>query len=186
MGWTSYHVDGNIDKKAECRKNIGELYPVLKDTMRGNTYYAAVKNENPDSEHYGDVFGLVIKTSVDNKEYFNFAYKMIEDNMGPCEAECPKAILDLLTPTDSKWANEWRDRCYKNLEHTKNRASFNSLPIGTKVQLTDSSGRIHILVKEPPCFQFKTWYWYDETFNGYVKKKYVTADNCKILDSIPA
>ena len=181
MGWTSYHVSGKIDKREECRKNIGDSFPVLKDAMRGNTYYAAVKNGNPDSEHYGEVFGLVIKTSVDNKDYFNFAYKMIEDNMGPCEVDCPKAILDLLTPTDNKCANDWRERCYNNIEQKKADASFNSLPIGTKVRFIDYEGRVHILVKEPPCFQFKTWYWYDETFHGYVKKKYINIRSCKIL-----
>jgi hypothetical protein len=31
--------------------------------------------------------------------------------MGPCEAECPAAILDLLTPTDNAHATEWRKRC---------------------------------------------------------------------------
>lgn len=31
--------------------------------------------------------------------------------MGPCEAECPVAILDLLTPTDAEYAVAWRERC---------------------------------------------------------------------------
>jgi hypothetical protein len=39
---------------------------------------------------------------------------MTED-MGPCEAECPKQIIDLLTPTESSIANEWRERCRKSL-----------------------------------------------------------------------
>ncbi len=36
--------------------------------------------------------------------------------MGPCEAECPARILDLLTPTDKEYALDWRKRCRANLE----------------------------------------------------------------------
>ena len=35
--------------------------------------------------------------------------------MGPCEDGCPAQILDLLTPTDSKFAQDWRERCRANL-----------------------------------------------------------------------
>ena len=36
--------------------------------------------------------------------------------MGPCEAECPARILNLLTPTTSGYANEWRKRCRERAE----------------------------------------------------------------------
>jgi len=36
--------------------------------------------------------------------------------MGPCECDCPDAILDLLSPTDHdhQYAEEWRARCRDN------------------------------------------------------------------------
>ncbi len=34
--------------------------------------------------------------------------------MGPCEADCPQSILDLLTPTDRPYAVKWRARCREN------------------------------------------------------------------------
>src|SRR3546814_8342346 len=37
--------------------------------------------------------------------------------MGPCEADCPAAILDLLSPTEHEYALEWRARCRANLAH---------------------------------------------------------------------
>src|SRR3546814_18607482 len=40
----------------------------------------------------------------------------MEESMGPCEADCPARILDLLTPTDKEYAREWRTRCRANLE----------------------------------------------------------------------
>ena len=35
----------------------------------------------------------------------------LTEHMGPCEAECPAVILDLLTPTDTEYAITWRERC---------------------------------------------------------------------------
>ena len=181
MGWTSYHVNGKIDRKAECRANIGADFPVIKDAMVGSTYYAAILNNNENSEHRGEIFAVVIKTSVDRNDYYNFSYKINEDNEGPVDRECPVAILNLLTPTESKWANEWRDECRVNASKKKANKMFSDLPIGAKVRLIDNRGREHILVKEPPCWQFKTWYWYDETFGGYCPKKYVTIDRCTVI-----
>ena len=39
--------------------------------------------------------------------------------MGPCESECPAAILDELTETDSEYAVDWRARCRANLVRRK-------------------------------------------------------------------
>ena len=44
-----------------------------------------------------------------------FGYKGMDESMGPCEADCPAPILDLLTATDRPHAVEWRARCRANL-----------------------------------------------------------------------
>src|SRR3546814_16422316 len=41
------------------------------------------------------------------------------ETMGPCESDCPAAILDELTETDSTYASEWRSRCRANLFRRK-------------------------------------------------------------------
>ncbi|EZP65197.1 hypothetical protein BV96_04718 [Sphingomonas paucimobilis] len=41
----------------------------------------------------------------------------LSENMGPCEADCPAAILDLLSPTEHEYALDWRARCRANLAH---------------------------------------------------------------------
>ena len=46
-----------------------------------------------------------------DREGYIFGYKDMSEDMGPCEAECPVAILDLLTPTDREYALNWRRRC---------------------------------------------------------------------------
>lgn len=35
----------------------------------------------------------------------------MDETVGPRIDNCPEHILDLLTPTDQEWANEWRQRC---------------------------------------------------------------------------
>ena len=42
----------------------------------------------------------------------------------------------MLTPTDSKWANNWRIKCRERLEKKKNPNALNNLPIGTIIQVT--------------------------------------------------
>lgn len=159
MGWTSYHAEhyknGKIDRKAECDAyfldglNRG-YYDVLKSAMVGSTYYAAVKplkksggkDENgnyiyvdiPEEEQY--VFAAVFLTSTNMKDYFNFSYKNMCETSGPYRRECPKGILDLLTQTDSEYANEWRKACYENLTKKNNPNALNKLPLGSVIQFT--------------------------------------------------
>lgn len=43
----------------------------------------------------------------------------MDESMGPYEDNCPKRILELLTPTDNKNANDWRERCWKKINSKK-------------------------------------------------------------------
>lgn len=114
MGWTEYHAtyykNGKVDRKAECDNLWAKECKVLKSAMKGKIYYCAL--QTPD----GDVIGQVVITSGTNRRdpYFNFGYKAMSETCGPCYYDCPKSILDLLTPTDSEWANKWRQKCYAN------------------------------------------------------------------------
>jgi hypothetical protein len=76
-------------------------------------FYAAVKGSQatgPDT-----VWCLVVLMHW-QRGHYNFTYKDMDDTMGPSEDECPARILDLLTPTDSDWSNQWRARCRDNAE----------------------------------------------------------------------
>lgn len=159
MGWTSYRAThykkGQVDRKAECDAYFMEglnrgYFDVLKSSMVGAVYYAAVKplkkyggeDENGNkilidiSTNEQQVFGVVFLTSTDRKDYFNFSYKDIDESSGPCYYDCPKGILDLLTPTDSEWANNWRAKCREQLEKKKNPNSLSKLPVETIIQVT--------------------------------------------------
>lgn len=159
MGWTSYHAthykNGKIDRRAECDAYFMEglnrgHYDVLKSAMVGSTYYAAVqglrrylgKDENgtyiyePIPENKRITFGVVFKTSTDMKDYYNFSYKDMDETCGPYERDCPKGILDLLSPTDNEFANEWRKACYANIAKKKNPNSPSKLPVGSVIKVT--------------------------------------------------
>lgn len=158
MGWTSYHAthykNGKVDRKAECDAYFMEglnrgNYDILKSSMVGKVYYAAVKPlKKYDKDNDGnqiivdipineqEVIGVVFLTSTDSKDYYNFSYKEMDETVGPCYYDCPKGILDLLTPTNSKWANNWRNKCREQLEKKKNLNSLNKLPEGTVIQVT--------------------------------------------------
>lgn len=155
MGWTSYHAtyykNGKIDRKAECDKlynsdavswnedhKVVGKYEVLKSSMIGTIYYAAVKRTifaTKDKPEDIKIFGTVCLTSTDSKDYYNFAYKDMDETCGPYKYDCPKAILDLLSPTDSEYANEWRKKCYENLAKKKNPNGFNKLPVDTVIKV---------------------------------------------------
>ena len=163
MGWTSYHAEhyknGKIDRKAECDAYFLEglnrgYFDVLKSSMVGSTYYAAVKplkkyggkDENGNDIHLDipseeqRVFAVVFLTSTSRKDYFNFSYKDMSEDMGPYQFDCPKGILDLLSPTTNENAIEWRKVCYQNHEEKKksksDENSLNKLPVGSVIKVT--------------------------------------------------
>ena len=134
MGWTSYHAthykNGKVDRKAEIDAmwNNDPNFEVVKSSMVGSTYYGAIKRD-------ATVFGVVFLTSTDMKDYFNFSYKDMDETCGPYQHDCPKGILDLLTPTASELANEWRKNCYAKHMEKKNPNTLNNLPIGTVIEV---------------------------------------------------
>lgn len=143
MGWTEYHAscykNGKVDRKAEMDaifnwEDEARKCEVLKSSMVGSTYYAAVRSFNK-TNGYDYVGAVVCLTSTNNKDYFNFAYKDMDETMCPYQYNCPKGILDLLPPTENEYALEWRKQCYANLEAKKNPNNFNKLPVGTIIKV---------------------------------------------------
>lgn len=158
MGWTSYHAthykNGRVDRKAECDAYFMEglnkgYYDILKSSMKGSVYYAAVKPLKKYSEDINgnkiivdipletqQVFGIVFLTQVDTKDYYNFSYKDMDETMGPCYYDCPKSILDLLSPTNNEYANNWRAKCREQIAKKTNPNSLNKLPFNSIIQVT--------------------------------------------------
>ena len=143
MGWTEYHAscykNGKVDRKAEMDnmfnwEDENRKCEVLKSSMVGSTYYAAVKSLNK-TNGYECVWAAICLTNTNMREYFNFAYKDMDETCGPYKHDCPKGILDLLSPTENEYALEWRKQCYENLAKKKNPNGFNKLPVGTIIKV---------------------------------------------------
>lgn len=189
MGWTSYHAtcykNGKVDRKQECDNYFeGGLnrgyYKVLKSIMKGSTYYAAVqmmmrreKKENGEfvdiPVENGIVFAAVFLTQVDNKSYYNFSYKDMDETCGPCYYECPESILALLSDTDSAYAKKWREQCHKM-------NALKKLPVGTIIEFKRGEDKTVRLYRHPAAFQFKRPFWFNPEENTYFKENQISLD----------
>ena len=185
MGWTwtcvpTQYKNGRvfIDRKAECDSIYtwsGEntKMEVIKSAMVGAIYYAAVKVTR---DKHNQIFGAVCITSTNLKEYYNFGYKDMDETCGPYHCDCPKGILDLLTPTDSEYANEWRKTCYENLERKKEKNSLSKLPVGSEIKYTKYDGSEVIIFKHDAAYQFKRPFWMLKDRSGYISQKHIPSN----------
>lgn len=194
MGWTSYHArfykrNGAVDRKAECDSLFDkETCRVVKSAMVGTVYYAAIENlkrykeqedgtliaeDIPESER--KIWGEVILTSTNARDYFNFSYKSMSEDMGPRETNCPASILSLLSETDSEWALDWRKACRESIRKKKNPNSLGNLPIGTVIRFSWQGNPIE-LIKHPAAYQFKRPFWYCEKSGKYLPNKKIPSN----------
>ncbi len=122
MGWLYMsYMDGFSTPKAYLDNqftfsNDQGNSKVLKSSMVGKTYYAAVEQilHLDDGDKKRDVFALICLTNhtpSGGRDGLVFGYKDMTERMGPVEAQCPVSILDLLMPTTSEYALEWREKC---------------------------------------------------------------------------
>lgn len=184
MGWTfqnatRYKKNGEVDRKAE----VDDLYAfedenvkvsVLKSRMVGSTYYGAIKvEENGETT----VHGSVVLTSSD-KPSFNFGYKAMSETSGPFSYDCPKSILDLLSPTTNENALEWRRACREKLAKPK----LCDLPVGSVVEY-ELNGRTFRLTKMAPAYQFKRTWWYRAETGTYVPSRRIP-EGWKLVDRV--
>lgn len=198
MGWTSFNAEfykrnGQIDRKKEMDKRYEQEehdgsdfkggichYPqfkVLKSAMIGRIYYAAVEITNS-KENTREVFGAVAITCTNMKDYYNFSYKDMEETMEPYYYDCPKGILDLLTPTDNENANTWRKKCRNKLKLKKERKTISTLPVGSIIKFKRYNGEIVELIKHEPAYQYSRSFWFDGTYHWKTKN---IPDNFEII-----
>lgn len=102
------YLDAQVTYDRE-RFSLKKLRSTLIDTR---VYYAAVeRTDHVDKTR--QVFAVVCLVDYNPRDAqgYIFGYKDMDETMGPYETGCPEDILDLLTPIDSAYANEWRARC---------------------------------------------------------------------------
>ncbi len=127
MGWTVTHKtpgtsvraffedefhsdwpDGRIGRVIDCAAFLHEAYVAFEVTY-------------PDGRRK-EVSAIVCLLKQGQSAYYNnFGYKDMSEDMGPIASNCPERILNLLTPTDNKYALSWRKRCRDNIERRRGR-----------------------------------------------------------------
>ena len=98
---------------------------VLRSSLvKMRVYYAAVEHVLAPTGTR-EVWGAVCLVAYNprDRDGYIFGYKDMSENCGPCECDCPVPILDLLTPTDHAYAQEWRARCRDNAAASRARSS---------------------------------------------------------------
>jgi len=117
MGWTFTNKNQGVSVREFFEKEFnGKQGCVIDCAVKGyRTAYLAYECLNEDGTRKS-VIGIVCLLGYKPHDYYNFGYKDMSEEMGPCESECPERILKLLTPTTYEWAQQWRDRCWENIK----------------------------------------------------------------------
>lgn len=147
MGWTFYHLD--YPNKIEEVRNLYTWQEddrgaeVLDVAANGNIVYAAVHYWNH-ATNEDEIHAAVVKTATVSRDYFNFGYKDMSESMNPYYYDCPKRILDLLTPTTNEYALEWRRKCAEKRERTN---ALNRMKEGARISCCDKTLRLVCIKK---------------------------------------
>ena len=128
MGWT-YTNKGSQTTKEFFEKEFnydkdGRSGKILRFSATWTTAYMAYECKVPvmgELPARTDVIGIVclIRHVPNASDGFTFGYKDMTEDMGPNESKCPKTILELLTPTTSEYANNWRKACWDRINKRK-------------------------------------------------------------------
>lgn len=148
MGWTSvtaknYYKNGTVNRKAECDEHFKKYpddYEVIRSTLYGSYYYAAIRMLRQETQ---PVVGVVALTKAKTTAKYNFCFKLISEDMEPADTRCPDVILNLLSETDSVSANRWREACR---EYNRKKRILDEYHMGTRIVIT-YEGKTYILTK---------------------------------------
>lgn len=131
MGWDYGPKPANVKDYMDSLYNWeseSKKYRVLKSAIVSmHEYYAAVEIVEKGTGKR-EVVAIVALLHIDSKE---LGKKTMDETCGPYSYNCPESILNLLTETNSEWAQEWRAKCRKQIA---NRKKVFSLKAGTVIK----------------------------------------------------
>jgi hypothetical protein len=142
MGWLFMHSMGAhrtprdyLDAQFACSTSEMTRKILRSAVVKMRTYYAALEITRTEQPREVVAIICLIRYSPRVRSGYVFGYKDMTETMGPSEAECPVAILDLLTPTTDEIANEWRERCRR---FASKRANSPKLRNGDRITFPDA------------------------------------------------
>ena len=95
-------------------------------------------------------FAAVFLTS---REAGKWGYKDMDETMGPNEAQAPIKLIDLLSPTTSQWARDWRQSCRDNAAlASRTLKPGDVIRLSEPLRFTDGSERqtFHVSIERYP------------------------------------
>jgi hypothetical protein len=139
MGWMSFQMNQPVKKWFKSIWDDNDVTVLDIAVVKRNTLYAAIRNEKT-----SQVFCAVYLLRWSRERGYNFSYKPMTEFVGPGESECPKRILNLLSPLNDEndsngWAKEWRKRCWDNI-HNREKMCTGNYVLKTKEPVKFTSG----------------------------------------------
>ncbi len=137
MGWSSLYKPKHETTREWVKSNYSsEDYEVIDVAAKLTEVYAAVKNKKTQ-----EVFALILLVHH-SRGYHNFSYKSMDEFCGPGATNCPKRILELLTPLTKEndpngWAEKWRNDCWNKLFNSANAKGKDYFILPKKIGFTN-------------------------------------------------
>lgn len=110
MGWSEIHKMKGVSYRDFFQEGLNGR--IIDSHTKNGVFYAAVEHLETK-----EVRALIVLVQI-QRGYYNFAYKWMDESYHPYYYDCPDRILDLLSPTEDKRSNDWRDACR---EHNRNK-----------------------------------------------------------------
>ena len=137
MGWLyTYKTPGESVTEFLQRESLGDDFEVLESSLyHMQEWYAAVRVKKT-----GEVFAAAYLVDCRNgRDGCNFGWKSVDESMGPYYYHCPARILDLLSPTDSPHALEWRRKCRERIATKQSVKNGDRLRFSRPIHFTDDT-----------------------------------------------
>lgn len=138
MGWSSLNKPKWITTKEWVKSNFtSENYEVVDIAAKLTEVYAAIKNKKTQ-----EVFAVILLVQH-TRGYYNFSYKSMDEFAGPGATNCPKKILDLLSPLTKEndpngWAENWRMKCWEKIYTSANAKGKDYLITDKEISFNDN------------------------------------------------
>lgn len=131
--------DGNYGRVLDCA------------VVKLRTAYLAYERGYADGRETR-IVGIVCLIDPKGDHSFSIGYKDMDESEGPYMAECPRRILDRLTPceNDEHYAIAWRAKCYANLEQAASLklTAGDVIKFGEPVKFRDGRSYTEMTIRE--------------------------------------
>jgi len=121
MGWTFSHMEkgqvGEHFRKALTWETDTSSNVLIKGGLKAfKAYYGAIETTIKATGEKR-IWAYVGAVKWAPHDYNNFGLKDMDETCGPYYFDCPKSILNLLTPTDNEHAKDWRKTCWEKINN---------------------------------------------------------------------